>query len=106
MPGSFLRSTDGEYALKFGRDCNLEVVNVDGDRLWGTELEGLNDNAFLCVQNDGNMVIYTKESHESLWSTETCQEGLCDQRVRLIMQEDGNLVLYDPDCNALWASND
>jgi len=78
-------------------------MNGDGDVTWLTELDRDAD-CFLCVQNDGNVVIYTKDGHEALWSTETCQEGLCDQRVSLIMQDDGNLVCYDPDQNALWAS--
>lgn len=102
-PGSFLKSQSGEYTLIFNRQCNLGVQNGDGDITWITELERDND-CFLCVQNDGNVVIYTKDDHEALWSTDSYNEDLCDQRVRLIMQDDGNLVVYDHEANAVYSS--
>lgn len=102
-PGSFLKSGNGEYVLVFNRKCNLGVKDSDGDITWITDLDRNND-CYLCVQNDGNVVIYTNDGHEALWATGSNQEDMCDNGVRLIMQDDGNLVVYNREKEPLWAS--
>lgn len=103
LPGSFLKSHSGEFTLVFSRDCNLGVMGPDGDIAWVAEINRPGD-CFLCVQNDANVVIYTKKDHEALWSTDSYKEDLCSAEVRLIMQDDGNLVVYDHEQNPVWAS--
>lgn len=51
------------------------------------------------LQEDGNFVLY-KEG-KALWATGTNGKN----GVNLIMQTDGNVVLYDPKGKAIWASD-
>lgn len=106
-------------------DGNLVEYAKNGQAIWASNTAG-NNGAYLIAQTDGNAVIYTSGG-QPLWSssTPTTPDGL--QRVteriisngvvlrgqqfktangayRLIMQSDGNLVLYSPN-RAVWASN-
>lgn len=76
--------------MALDRNNNLKVVDDDMNVLWqsGTHHGG---KCHLRIQNDGNLCIYTPEG-EPIWATNTHgHHGLN----RLIMQEDGNLVLYN-----------
>jgi hypothetical protein len=55
---------------------------------------------FLVHQGDGNVVLYDNQNGSALWSTRT--NGRSTDA--LIMQSDGNLVLYAPGGNPLWSS--
>jgi hypothetical protein len=55
---------------------------------------------FLVHQSDGNVVLYDNQNGSALWSTRT--DGRSSESV--IMQGDGNLVLYAPGARALWSS--
>ena len=55
----------------------------------------------LYLQGDGNIVLRDQETGASLWSSGTHgQNG-----TRLVMQNDGNFVLYTSSGNAVWASD-
>lgn len=56
----------------------------------------------VCVQPDGNVVVYD-QSNAPLWSSGTNGRG--GGNVRLVMQDDGNLVLYDMNNSPLWSTN-
>jgi hypothetical protein len=69
-------------------------------------------NAMFAYQEDGNLVLYVRRSNgmpsvdpasswEPRWASNTAglPAGYC------VMQGDGNLVIYDPNNQALWASN-
>ncbi|WP_405587875.1 LamG-like jellyroll fold domain-containing protein [Streptomyces sp. NBC_01190] len=61
--------------------------------------------AVLTLQEDNNLVIYTGQAHTlgtSLWASNTLSTL---GSTTLFFQPDGNLVLYDADGTALWASN-
>ncbi|KAF7698721.1 lectin-like [Silurus meridionalis] len=49
-------------------------------------------------QDDGNFVVYT---WRPVWASNTCDTGA----QRLIMQTDCNLVMYDQEREAVWATN-
>jgi hypothetical protein len=107
-------------------DGNLVVYDGHGHALWASNTSG-KPGAFLVVQNDGNVVIYGT-NNQPLWATNTVVpaepaaptqsggllsgQGLmaggsiasADQLLTLVMQLDGNLVLYDWYNQALWAS--
>jgi hypothetical protein len=75
-PGEMLRP--GEYLLSINRIYTLRL------------------------QSDGNVVIYERqgEYEKPIWAT-----GTNDRAVdRLVMQHDGNLVLYSPGQSPLWSS--
>ena len=67
----------------------------------GQSLQSNNKLHTFVMQQDGNVVLYDRNS-KPLWSTNT--GGLTSPR-DLIMQTDGNLVLYGTDGKAHWASN-
>lgn len=53
---------------------------------------------FVLQKVDGNLVLY--KGKDPLWDANTQGQG----GVRLIMQDDGNLVLYRPDMQPVWSS--
>src|SRR5438270_8650901 len=67
----------------------------------GQSLQSNNKLHTFMMQQDGNVVLYDRNS-KPLWSTNT--GGTISPR-DFIMQTDGNLVLYGTDGKAHWASN-
>ncbi|KAL7838973.1 hypothetical protein SRHO_G00256310 [Serrasalmus rhombeus] len=58
-----------------------------------------NDRNYKAIfQDDGNFVVY---GWKPIWASDTCGKA----GTRLIMQGDGNLVLYTCGGQPLWASN-
>ena len=55
----------------------------------------------LCMQKDGNLVVYSGSS--PIWSSRTNGKGC--QPFRLVMQEDNNLCIYDGSGHCTWSSN-
>lgn len=109
-------------------DGNAVLYNGSNQALWSTQTDG-NPNARLTLQTDGNMVAYSF-GNQPLWATYTLhnpdhlsyvntslEPGLgglgrmypgqqietADRRFKLVLQRDGNLVLYSPS-RALWAT--
>lgn len=106
-------------------DGNLVLyADAHGHATWASNTVG-NPDSHVVLQGDGNLVIYNS-SGKTLWATNTAQgpqppsapdkllagQSLnvnqsivsTDGRFRLILQGDGNLVLYGPGGHA-WASN-
>jgi hypothetical protein len=50
------------------------------------------------MQQDGNVVLYNS-NHAAIWATNTARKG----GERLVMQNDGNLVLYS-NSGPIWSS--
>jgi hypothetical protein len=107
---------DGAYAI-MQSDGNLVVYGAGGAALWASNTPG-HPGATLAVQDDGNVVLYDS-AHNALWSSDTYRRdqtitagnGLGPGRwtdgslTRLVMQTDGNLVIYRKrDGAALWSS--
>ncbi len=108
-------------------DGNLVLYTGTNQPLWASNTAG-HPGAWLIVQNDGNVVIYDTAGHP-LWASNTVvpaepalptQTGIllagqglvpgrsiksADGRFTFIQQGDGNLVLYGPGGEAMWASN-
>jgi hypothetical protein len=107
-------------------DGNLVVYDGHNHALWATGTNG-KQGAHVIVQNDGNLVVYDGANH-AVWASNTVVpaepakptlpgrllpgQGLMagsqlaspDGYYRLVMQTDGNLVLYDNYSQALWSS--
>jgi hypothetical protein len=105
-------------------DGNLVLYDVNDHPLWFTGT-GDNPNAHLSLQYDGNLVIYS-QAGTPLWTTgsghnpnylsyvnTTLHPGkilrgqwlqTADRRYKMILQNDGNLVLYSPQ-RAIWATH-
>lgn len=106
-------------------DGNLVLYDSSNRALWNSATEG-NPGAHLVIQNDGNVVILSSAG-AVLWATYTLHDpnrldyvlstgfgGIAkmypgqsiatpDGRFRLILQTDGNLVLYSP-TQVLWST--
>jgi hypothetical protein len=52
-------------------DGNFVIYDYCGDAIWDSNTHG-NPGAYLALQNDGNVVIYSSDNTEALWSTHTC----------------------------------
>ncbi len=69
----------------------------------GTSLSSPSGRFTLVYQPDGNLVLYRDAAGPQptyQWDTETAERPAG----RVLMQHDGNLVVYDPDGSPLWAS--
>lgn len=104
-------------------DGNLVLYDQNMTPLWNTETSG-NPGARLVLQTDGNLVIYSS-TNAPLWATYTLHNpdhlnyinttlwsgvmypgqsiDTADRRFKLILQGDGNLVLYSPN-RATWTT--
>ncbi|HUD10507.1 MAG TPA: hypothetical protein VMR28_02420 [Candidatus Saccharimonadales bacterium] len=105
-------------------DGNLVLYNQSNAALWDSQTSG-NPGAYLVLQTDGNMVVYST-SNAALWATYTISNpnhlsyinttfgigrlypgqsiNTADGHYKLVLQSDGNLVLYDNNGKPLWAS--
>jgi hypothetical protein len=108
-------------------DGNLVIYDIRSQPVWASNTNR-HPGAWITVQNDGNLVIYDSANHP-LFASNTAvpsqpvapsqpdqllpNQGLtvgqslssADDRFRLTLQGDGNLVLYRPGNVPLWASN-
>jgi subtilase family serine protease len=111
----------GAYAY-MQTDGNLVVYSSTGTALWSTHTNG-HSGAYFLVQDDGNLVVYGSgggpSTGGSLWSDGTyvhsatigsgqkLKGGWWAQAkyTRLVMQPDGNLVMYRKrDGKAIWST--
>jgi|SRR5579859_6110165 len=75
-------------------------LNVDEGLGIGDSLISTNGAFRLTLEIDGNLVEYNQSTGSAVWTSNTAKSlGWC-----LIMQEDGNLVLYDAHKAPIWAS--
>jgi hypothetical protein len=99
-------SANGSYELVLQGDGNLVLyeIHVDGSRdvMW-VPAKGRNSPAVVAsMQGDGNFVLYEQEPATvsgALWATDTWTSP----GASLLLQNDGNLVLY-LNGTPLWAS--
>jgi hypothetical protein len=96
-PGQSLKSKNGLYRFAFQTDGNLVVYNLQNKALWnsGTYTKPAVN---LEMQPGGNLVLYDA-ARNPLWATWTSVPNSY-----LILQNDGNLVLYSPDGKSQWDS--
>lgn len=116
----------GNWAMMQG-DGNFVVYNSASWPLWDSKTYG-HFGVKLSLLDDGNLIIYkpVPGGQDTLWSSGTggrwagvprcglmlqretlgANQSLwsCDGRFQLIMQSDGNLVLYGTGMGALWSS--
>jgi hypothetical protein len=81
-------TTCNNYKLAFQTDGNLVIYNPLMQPLWATGTLGRSAGDRLTVGRNGNVVLSRSET--ILWSTNTAS----NTGARLILQTDGNLVVY------------
>lgn len=93
--GDALRLSSGAAQLTMQADGNLVLQHGEAV-VWASG--GVTEaGAYLAVQEDGNLVVYTQHG-EPTWTSKTVGHD----RVRLTLQDDGNLVLSER--RAVWAT--
>ncbi|MFV0461563.1 MAG: Ig-like domain repeat protein, partial [Actinomycetales bacterium] len=102
--GDQVWSADGQYVLLMQADGNLVEYRVDGTtatpvRQWGTYGH---PGAFFVTQGDGNLVIYGPAG-EVLWQSRTYQPLDPGSLQSLVVQHDGNVVLYSSGTARWWS---
>ena len=92
-------SRDGRYEMELGTDGDLVLSRIDGERalLWRSKTNDLGGTR-LVMGYDGNVVLRDRKSNV-VFSTNTSW----DQPGKLVLQGDGNLVLFDKD-KPIWGS--
>lgn len=119
-------ATPGNQGASFylQTDGNMVIYSKDGVALWSSGTSGKTVSR-LAMQTDGNLVLYSTTG-QPLWqsntvqkilaatatnSIQTGQQLLAGQQItatggayRLVLQTDGNLVLYDAGGVAYWSS--
>ena len=105
-------------------DGNLVLYNSSNVALWSAQTQG-HAGAYLTLQTDGNMVVYSS-TNQALWATYSVNSpdhlsfvnssmsnarlyvgqelDTANRKYRLVLQGDGNLVLYDSNYHPLWYS--
>jgi len=115
---------EGSAHITLQDDCSLVLFDSKNKALWshstgsapeikkggklfngqyitdGSCIETVNANHKLCLQKDGNVVIY--RGHVGIWSSRTNGKGVAPYR--LIVQKDNNVVLYDARHIPLWTT--
>ena len=112
-PGQSLKSCNGLYMLAFQSDGNVVLYNSSSVAVWSTGTNGMTAVIF-AMQADGNLVLYSRapyESTDAIWASGSTPPtgksggGTFGTASKLMVQDDGNLVVYALSNNAvLWAS--
>ena len=98
--GSFLKSSNGKLKLILQENGNLEIL-CGGYSIWSTNTNGFNIEE-LYFNREGKLAILNKDKSVaknivSDWDNTFGAE-------KLILQDDGNLVIYNPDNQPLWST--
>jgi hypothetical protein len=94
--GQWLASSDGRYKLHMQTDGNLVLYNAAGTAIWATNRTGSH-----LKLHSGGCLAEVDYALSWIWTAaNSCNSGAN----RLVVQSDGNLVLYSP-TRAVWASN-
>jgi hypothetical protein len=96
-PGEVLASEDGRHTLVMTDAGDLQLLGPDARVRWSTETEVAGSSLEV---DDGDLTVRTPAGY-SAWRTGTA--GHKDVTLRL--QDDGDLVLFDGDGDALWSSD-
>ena len=83
---------------------NLELIHTQtGSLMWETQT--LDDEIFEAVmQQNGDFVLLNQNRTKSLWASHTAN-SIYHIGSSLHLNNDGNLVMMDPDKNAIWETS-
>lgn len=102
--GDNLLTNNKVYSLAMQSDGNLVIyrlANGGATPLWSTGAAGTY--SYVAMQNDGNLALYHSDNTWS-WTSKTGGRAI-DSRYRLVLQENGELDIYDPSNNIIWYAN-
>ncbi|MFD0532324.1 hypothetical protein ACFQ1I_46420 [Kitasatospora arboriphila] len=100
---SYGASPNGVYHLMQQQDGNLVLYGPANHVLWATgtaqQVIGDYSHRYAQMQYDGNFVVY--DGNTPVWASNTA--GFPE--ARLVLQDDGNLVIYSGSGQPVWSSN-
>lgn len=105
---SAIYSPNGIYKLIFQEDGNLVLYKNNTNAVWAVDVQNCLPTPNIVMrtrfQPDGNLVVYYAKQNDPIhefpvWDTKT--DG--HPNARLVVQNDGNLVIYDSNNRVLWA---
>ena len=102
--GDNLLSNNGSYSLAQQSDGKLvlyRLANGSATPLWSTSSAGTY--AYTRMQQDGNLALYHSNGTWA-WTSGTGGRPI-DSRYKLVLQENGELDIYDPSNNIIWYAN-
>lgn len=101
--GDNLLSNNGLYSLAMQSDGNLVIYLLGGSARpqWSTGAAG--PYSYVAMQNDGNLALYKRNNTWS-WTSKTGGRPV-DSRYKLVLQDNGELDIYDPSNNIIWYAN-
>ena len=113
-PGTSIASCNGAYTLYFQTDGDVVLTKTATQAaLWRTGTSGLKSTNFV-MQADGNLVLYTGTATtpaNAIWAsgstppTGKAGGGIYGRKAHLLVQNDGNLVVYATDNGQVfWAT--
>lgn len=95
LPGQSLLSANGGYRLVYQGDGNLVLYDSQGSAAWWTGATGGAGQAVM--QSDGNFVVYDSAG-VAQWVSGTSGNA----NARLVLLNNGDIVIYRSDGQALW----
>ena len=92
----YLLSRNGYYKFIHQKDDNLEIL-CNGDKIWESHTKGKSTDRFYIAK--GGLALYDTDK-KVIWQTGPWRGDTNPETV--IMQNDGNFVMYDKNGNAIW----
>lgn len=105
-PGQAIQSKNEKYMLAYQDDGDLVIYRKNGmEPIWSSGTTGYP--AYRAImQYDGNLVIYYGKPYQrgekSIWASNTWENN---NNAHLVLEDNGNLVIYNSSNKAVWQSN-
>jgi hypothetical protein len=100
-PGNLQVDGTQSWAMGLKFTPTTDILAQNSKLIGGQELISPSGTYRAVMQYDGNFVVYPTGSHSALWNTRT----FGNSGASLIMQGDGNLVIYSAKGKAIWSTN-
>lgn len=99
-----LRSENGLYNFSMQNDGNMCIYSNGDTFNWCAMTDGKTKSGQLIMQTDGNLVLYVsqKTGAANVWSTDTFRGGAAKTGSKLVLENNGTLVLYNSSNAAIW----
>ena len=98
FPGESLRSANGAYQLLMQADGNAVIYDLSGTPLWASRSKSPDSD--FALRYDGNAAVQSQDGGTTSWESGTA--GRYAQHI--VMQDDGNLVIYSVEGDPTWSS--
>ena len=101
-----ITSKNGNFKFCQQPNGNFTITNNTNQQTIGSTNTNTS-NALLCMNNDGSLTVVQNNNGKSgkiLWSSGPARQGLSPP-FRAIMQNDGNICIYDTNGTWSWSSN-